>query len=1115
MNTYQINNLTEDFEKKLSLYSQQNYMVRENNFFNIDRYTQYVNIIINAYDLDIQSMINRIENYNKSGIDFENGKLKFGYSDINMIASKLYKELWHQNNPNTLEAYINIIENRIDGDLSPWLDISFDDEDIKNNFLDSATEYIIEHQNIEWIKAFENIDYERYGWLRPIHDSDIPTAFENHNDLYFWLKNNRVEEILYFIGNSTVKLLLLNIIAIENYNPLYIHEYRIVKILKACKNDYITCGEILTHVSIKLNCILLTKFEYSLFAFLNLYNVHSTPNVSNENIDYAKEWQEMLANQLVNIFFKHFYNAYEKEKYSQIVFNLLNYLANQYVDQYNNTHHYKGNYTLSLVLEKLSLFKISISPYEKISPFNFCIEDLVALQLEELNQQKTFSKANYFLLSYYLKQIEIEKKIIDKDYSGLISDITQAIFDNLYYVINDESYNYIDYKFIDKIDFDLIYQLSSSHHAWLKILDIDNIEKVWKTILEERKEKSSFSSTDQREPKDKIELYFHILLIIFDKTEDHEVTKIINQLAIRFGLGFRLGIFMDFNITPKKLYAKYLEKLNLFDDDLFNAFLAELSKQNNLKNLLEFLSHTVSEVRRKSIEEKIEQVACQLDTKGTSYNDIRDSIAYAIDNGFRILATKLIDTYQAKIANTNYKQFQKAFAEVVCKKELLDIYYSDDSKDKKFNKLNEYAITFDDKGWGEHSKQVQCENYKDFVRAIMFFEDEPIKTYRILHSLLDRELNSLYLINMVSAYFKVYDSDIHKKEKYIDILNIYTDYEQKLHNHQKSLFEYQTLFDGYITVEDENKFTRLWQEMPRQYQHNFRILELRCEFLQQNKQSSQAKEYIREFKKICILTKDEKEKITKIEEKLNANIKIETENELKVKIDFQNNNLTLREAKNYWLQIKDMSSEEHAQIFSIKRNFNDFIVEIMLHISKELLNRKINVQRQIEQTLEIEDIINDWVTSLLTQKMSFLNWNVKDQTRGGPSSSGNNVGEKDLEVFDSTSNKLFLFEAFRLFSADTTKIQEHIDKLDGYNADGCQVLIVMVYTKVNNFPILATNYQQFLKNINYKGFDTLSSTKDHSFEVINSDSSTIKLLNEVRYKNSTEVNIYHFLLDFS
>lgn len=223
MYTYQINNLTEDFEKKLSLYSNQIFLSHENYCFNHERYEKFVNIIINPHNLDIQSMINRLESYYKSGIYYENGKLNFGHSDINMIASKLYKELWNQDNSNTLETYINIIENRIDGDLSRWFEIYFDDEVIKNNFLDAATNYIIAHQNTEWIEAFAKIYDQKYPDLLPSQISEIPEKFDNFSDLYFSIKSTGLAFSLHFIGNPTVKSLLHNVIAIENYNPLYIH----------------------------------------------------------------------------------------------------------------------------------------------------------------------------------------------------------------------------------------------------------------------------------------------------------------------------------------------------------------------------------------------------------------------------------------------------------------------------------------------------------------------------------------------------------------------------------------------------------------------------------------------------------------------------------------------------------------------------------------------------------------------------------------------------------------------------------------------------------------------------------------------------------------------------
>ena len=146
--------------------------------------------------------------------------------------------------------------------------------------------------------------------------------------------------------------------------------------------------------------------------------------------------------------------------------------------------------------------------------------------------------------------------------------------------------------------------------------------------------------------------------------------------------------------------------------------------------------------------------------------------------------------------------------------------------------------------------------------------------------------------------------------------------------------------------------------------------------------------------------------------------------------------------------------------------------------------------------------------------MNFLGWVAKDQSRGGSSSSGKNPGEKDLEVYNNNNEKLFLFEAFRLFNLETNNIKEHINKLDGYNADGCQTLVVMVYTHVDDFVKLCSNYEELLTTMQYKGFDNLVDLGNHTFDTIESESSTIKILLEIRYKNNIAIKIYHFLLDF-
>jgi hypothetical protein len=311
--------------------------------------------------------------------------------------------------------------------------------------------------------------------------------------------------------------------------------------------------------------------------------------------------------------------------------------------------------------------------------------------------------------------------------------------------------------------------------------------------------------------------------------------------------------------------------------------------------------------------------------------------------------------------------------------------------------------------------------------------------------------------------------------------------------------------------------------MPKVFQNDLNIAINRCEFLENNAQMVEAIEYVKRVKKFHKELNDEDtETLDKLMKNLHSNVKHDVEHKLHARVDLNTHKFTLRDAKESWLQIKSMSTKEHFEIFSNLNTLNEFIWNIMLNISEELLNRKVNIQRQKEnkrdelvKTIEVEDIVNDWVKSLLQQKMSYLSWRVEDQARGGVSRTDKGVGEKDLEVYNHKNEKLLLFEAFRLFSVDKTEIAKHMNKISGYNASGCQTLVIMVYTHVKNFSMLCQNYQEYLKSLEYRGFDKLSQIKEHVFKEENTSSTNIMLYSENRFKNDKKVKIYHYLLDFS
>jgi hypothetical protein len=761
-------------------------------------------------------------------------------------------------------------------------------------------------------------------------------------------------------------------------------------------------------------------------------------------------------------------------------------------------------------LKKLLELEIQTSNYQKEEIFSIVINDLIEKQLFDFEKKEDFDKKNYFLLSYYLKGIDRLIKVKNFDSLNYQEKISNSVLDNMKKSLSNITKDrrvYIDFPFLENIDFSLFFMSSKNDEKWLNIFDLDSVI-------------NGLNSTDVYIFKQLSKFYIKILFQIFRKTQNIKVEKCINEIIIK------LGFKVDFSIIKFddnfEILNEYLEILNLFTKEHFESFVNEICASYELRILLQLLSSSILEERKEFIKKKLNtMIQEEVDADKLSYNDLRIGILYALDNNFLILANQLEEIYKKRFessgSNSFMKKFQNEFNEVVCKKDLLEVLDDKDLEIKeKFEKLNNYKIPIDDKGWGTESKYLKCENFKEFIRALIFFDNnEYEKAYKILKKLCEKELTSNYLINMVNSYFNLNKEDENKVAKFEYILNIFEEKHKLFQPYIKSIYEYQVLIYGYTITKNISKLSQLIKDMPKQYDLDFNIFKYKYEFFKDNNQEFKAKRYLGEFKKFYENNVNILKKVQELEEELNSHTRMEMENKFNVQISFDSLTLSLAEAKKYWNQIQNMELDKQSQIFSNKHDSEDFIVEIILRISSELLERKVNILRNEDQndSLEIENIINDWVSSLLKQRMNFLSWKVLPESRGGENKN-KNVGERDIIVYDKNDTKLFLFEAFRLFGCDTTTIKTHMNKLNGYNANGSNLIIVMVYTYHNNFIELCSSYENYLKTFDYNGFDKIGIIKEHCFENIETTPTKIKLLKEIRIQNEKEVAIYHYLLDF-
>ncbi len=1128
------NELVLDLEKKLNLYS--NYEKELSTVENI-QCKDLVDIIFLVYEE--KTFLNEIEKFNnKYNEDIVVDNNKINYSDPNdfsKIGIEIFERLYFKEKEIALVKWLEMIQ-LFDYSLWYWLEKLSTIEEIREYFLDEVTNYLIRNKQSKekWIKKFEEYESNKPSYHRYFDISLIPISFENYFDIYKFFKENKYQDFLFDSFGTDIKTsFICCLIEHEVSRSYYYNEksyLRINKLLSELKDDYFVIGEILSSENLRFNTYLLSNSKYCHYGFLNIVTMHIPLNnlINEYGFDYNKQWLELISNQTVDIFISTLlYN--DKKDITQIVFYVINFLIHEYF----KTKQEFVTLSLEKFLNKLS----SLVLKDNTSLFNSIVDKLVEKQIKLLEQNESIQEDSYFILNWYLKNLDRREKIDDIDYSSLKEEITKAIFENIKKVFQksiETKHFYVNgTQIMENVEFNLFYEFSSESlkNSWINLLDIKQLKADMKT-------------DDRHYASNLGKFYLEVLILFYQKTYDEKLEKTIVELVLKLGVEEELGIF--FSINENRLYDSFLNILNNFQDKNYQLFINKIFAIKDIKNLLQIYHLTVTNERKETLKAKI----LSFDFKSAVFNNYRDlqnSINFALNHNFSDVVNSLIEKYkealeedkQVQLKRENLKKLQpkidekkddntirininsndilnskiQAFEQLKYEKDLVDIFYDKaktlNEKLKEIESLQLPAINT--KSFRDNELKIGLTSYRNFIKAMIYLDENPLTTYDILKRLNQNKPNHQYLINMLRAYYEAYKNDKNKKEKFEYIISEYKKYEQKLENHKKELYDYQILSALYLDIDDFRLFSELWSELPKIYYFDLYIAQIRCKFLQKNKQLTEALNYLEELKKHHksfneneikeldeLEAKIKKEITIEIKEKISTNVVLEKTKSLDNKYD----------AQNYWLQIKNMDDESHAHIFASQVNVEEYIKDIMLNIAEELLERKKNLQRVSENNkLELEDIINDWVTSLLSQRKSFLGWKVLDQKRGGVSGSEKGVGEKDLVVKNSKNRNLFLFEAFK------NNIEKHLNKLDGYNASGCKLILVFVYTKENDFVKYSTSYKDKISNMNYKGFDNIKLPVN--VEKIDSQSSTIHLYKEIRQKNKEKTSILHYLLDFN
>jgi len=154
-------------------------------------------------------------------------------------------------------------------------------------------------------------------------------------------------------------------------------------------------------------------------------------------------------------------------------------------------------------------------------------------------------------------------------------------------------------------------------------------------------------------------------------------------------------------------------------------------------------------------------------------------------------------------------------------------------------------------------------------------------------------------------------------------------------------------------------------------------------------------------------------------------------------------------------------------------SLTDFLLLALFDGVKELLKRGSSLG-----TIHIENKRNDLLQSMLRMRFALIGWHIPDQSRGGASltssqSASAGVGERNFVVEDD-SGEIAIVEALRLDSVSTAEIDEHLQKLSGYDQAGLEQAYVIVYYEGQNFEAFVQRYAAHVSTVVIAGSELKS-----------------------------------------
>lgn len=675
-----------------------------------------------------------------------------------------------------------------------------------------------------------------------------------------------------------------------------------------------------------------------------------------------------------------------------------------------------------------------------------------------------------------------------------------------------------------------------SQFPWHQLVIEDNGDRL---LSISRRHKTDWSSAllwtndYQFRAKSAISCYLQILMAVANHDSCQYLSKLHRRnMSIVDQLGFdtneRHGLFSKIGIGTYELWSDFCVYINKVGQTDFEEFLESNTDILTNSQLFQLMECCIHPARKELLKSAITTLSLK-NVATSSLNDLERTFISAYQASEFDLALRVLEQASNELNEGRFKQqhnnvFDEKRKLIKCYQYKLNVTLlavGQEEYDPDFQlHVNEIPIPFKS---SERFHYNECEHFRRYYLAYYLIEHDTSKSILILERLIKDTDNPEFLLMTLHAYL----TNHHEASNTTLIRSALAKVEQSAKTQWSVIPSYPLpwisgILQAYLTIDDVKSIRHAWDLLSSAQKVFPQLLTPYCELLLNHKLVKEADIAFSAYMRFLGQSEDLPDELDKINGVImNALAKESPATEYIDRITEKNHRSPQQLASSFKL-INGSSLEEYVKITN-DNTVEEYLLQAVTAVSKELLSRSKNIyipykdekaESGYSSQATKEDPINQWFCSLFNMREKNSPLHFWDQSQIGSSATGKSYGEVDGVILNSHQNtRIALFEAFRLLPWGTTPINDHMDKLSGYDREGFDTIFVVVYTFDKDFITLLSKYRNHIINRNHKGFTKVN---DYSLETVNGeDSATFWMGKEQRMRGNFTVSIYHIVINFN